>query len=126
MNQITLLGRITHDLQIKYNENNKAYCGFSIAVDRGYQKQGEDKKTDFFNCYTFDKLAENLHKYQGKGNKILIIGEVIKDEYTKDGIKKVNYKVMVQKLTFLDKKRDDQTTKELSNNNILDDADLPF
>ena len=47
-NQATLMGRITHDLELKTTSSGVNVCSFQIAVDRRYQQKGEERKSDFF------------------------------------------------------------------------------
>ena len=48
-NRAILMGRITHDLELKTTASGISVCSFSIAVDRRFQTKGEEKKSDFFN-----------------------------------------------------------------------------
>ena len=48
-NKVILMGRITHDLELKTTPSGANVCSFSIAVDRRFQQKGEEKKSDFFN-----------------------------------------------------------------------------
>ena len=68
-NSILLTGRITKDLELK-QAGQVSKCDFTLAVDREYAKEGQ-QKTDFINITVFGKTAENLCKYQAKGNKLL-------------------------------------------------------
>lgn len=111
MNSITLMGRITKDLELKYSNNNKPYCNFCLAV-----KRKEKDEVDFINCTVWNKQAENLVKYQNKGSRILVNGSL--------RIEKINEKtysrVIVSELSFIDYKE-----KENSTNNEYDD-NFPF
>ena len=49
---------------------------FTMAVDRNYQKDKNNKKTDFINCELIGKHTENLYKYVSKGKSILVEGEL--------------------------------------------------
>ncbi|MCH5199290.1 MAG: single-stranded DNA-binding protein, partial [Oscillospiraceae bacterium] len=66
-NKIILMGRITHDLQLKTTPSGVSVCSFSIAVDRRYQVKGEEKKADFFNIVTWRQQAEFVTRYFAKG-----------------------------------------------------------
>ena len=81
-NKIILMGRITHDLQLKTTPSGVSVCSFSIAVDRRYQVKGEEKKADFFNIVTWRQQAEFVTRYFAKGRMILVEGELQTRTYT--------------------------------------------
>lgn len=75
-NKVILMGRITHDLELKTTQSGISVCSFSIAVDRRFQAKGEEKKTDFFNIVTWRQQAEFVTRYFAKGRMILVEGEL--------------------------------------------------
>lgn len=75
-NKVILMGRITHDLELKTTTSGISVCSFSIAVDRRFQTKGEEKKTDFFNIVTWRQQAEFVTRYFAKGRMILVEGEL--------------------------------------------------
>lgn len=82
MNNVTLIGRITHDLEIKVTPNNSHVMEFSIAVKR----ETKDDATDFFNIQSWGKQADYISEYATKGTKIAVNGKLREDKYTdKDG-----------------------------------------
>lgn len=112
MNKVIMMGRITHDLELKTTQSGKLICKFSIAVDRKYQKRGEEKKTDFFNVAAWDKTAEFVTKYFGKGQLILIEGELQTYKYT-GNLKEPTtwYEIIAESVNFTGEKKE-------SNDNI--------
>lgn len=78
MNRVILMGRITHDLELRQTQTGNASLSFQIAVDR-YMGQGKDKGTDFIHCTAFGNNAENIHRFFGKGRLILIEGSLRAD-----------------------------------------------
>ena len=117
-NSILLTGRITKDLELK-QAGQVSKCDFTIAVDREYAKEGQ-QKTDFINITVFGKTAENLCKYQTKGNKILVLGSLNIDQYTKDNENRTFTKVIANKIEFLEPKGNNSNMFETSN------EDIPF
>ena len=81
-NKVILMGRITHDLELKTTPSGVSVCSFSIAVDRRYQTKGEEKKSDFFNIVTWRQQAEFVTRYFAKGRMILVEGELQTRQYT--------------------------------------------
>jgi hypothetical protein len=70
MNKAILMGRLTKDPELRYTSNNMAVCRFTIAVNRKYSKQGEEKQADFLPIVAWDKTAEFCGKYFTKGQHI--------------------------------------------------------
>lgn len=79
MNKVILTGRLTRDPELRYTANNKAVCDFTIATNRPVVRDGE-RVADFINCRVWGKTAENLTKYQNKGNLIAVIGRMQVDD----------------------------------------------
>ena len=119
-NSILLTGRITKDLELK-QAGQVSKCDFTLAVDREYAKEGQ-QKTDFINITVFGKTAENLCKYQSKGSKILVLGVLNIDQYTKDGETRTFTKVIANKIEFLDSKKDNSFNNAFEASN----DDIPF
>lgn len=105
MNKVILTGRLTADVELK-SGGNVSVANFSIAVDRGKEKDGTDKGADFPRCVAFGKTAENLSKYQGKGSNILIEGHLQTGSYTKkDGTKVYTTDVICERIEWLESKK---------------------
>ena len=131
INNLVLVGRLVRDPELRYTANNKAVCDFTIATNRPVVRDGE-KVADFINCRVWGKTAENLVKYQTKGNLIAVIGRMQVDNYTdKDGNNRYNTYLLVEELEYLQSKKDN----EFKNLNVktetqqqfdYDSSDLPF
>ena len=131
MNKVILIGRLTRNPELRYTANNKAVCDFTIATNRPVVRDGE-RVADFINCRVWGKTAENLVKYQTKGNLIAVIGRMQVDNYTdKDGNNRYNTYLLVEELEYLQSKKDN----EFKNLNVktetqqqfdYDSSDLPF
>ena len=77
MNKIIIKGRITKELELKYTQtSNTAVVSFTVAVNRDFVKQGEERQTDFINCVAYGKTAEFVSKYFSKGQEILLTGRL--------------------------------------------------
>lgn len=101
MNKVIMMGRITHDLELRTTPSGVNVCTFRIAVDRNYQKKGEEKKTDFFNVVAWRTQAEVLQRYFGKGRMILIEGEMQTRSYTdKNNNPATWYEIIAERLYF--------------------------
>lgn len=107
MNKVILMGRLTRDAEIRYSQgdNAKAVARFSLAVDRRFQRQGEDQTTDFINCVAFGKTAEFLERFGRKGTKFVVEGRIQTGSYTnKDGQKVYTTDVVVENVEFAESK----------------------
>ena len=102
MNKIILTGRLTKNAELSYLPSvGTPKMAFSLAVERNYQKDKNNKKVDFINCEIIGKHTENLCKYVSKGKAILVEGELNIEQYEKSGEKRSYTKVKVDKLEFL-------------------------
>ena len=102
MNKILLTGRVVRDAELAYIPGTGTpKLAFTIAVERSYQKDKNNKKVDFINCEQVGKHTENLCKYLLKGKKIAIEGELNIENYDKAGEKRSFTKVKIDRLEFL-------------------------
>ena len=112
MNKVFIVGRLVRNPELRYNINNVAICRFSLAVNRPKQKDKE-QETDFINCVAYNKLAENIQKYQVKGNLLAIVGRIQTSSYINQENKKVyTTDVVVNEAQFLTTKSDSQSGQE--------------
>lgn len=108
MNTIILMGRITKELELKATQSGTQYVQFNIAVDRPVAK-GADKQTDFITCAAFNKTAEMICKWFGKGRLIAVEGRLQIDNYTDNyGTNKTFSKVVVNRVHFTGEKAEAQ------------------
>ena len=77
MNNVSLVGRLTRDPEIKTTNSGSSYARFSIAVDR----RGKDAGTDFINIVAFGKTSEFIERYFRKGQRIGINGRIQTGSY---------------------------------------------
>ena len=104
-NKVILMGRITHDLELKTTPSGANVCSFSIAVDRRFQQKGEEKKSDFFNIVAWRQQADFVCRYFGKGKMILVEGELQTRSYTdKNGMNVRVTEIVADRLCFTGEK----------------------
>ena len=112
LNLVVMMGRIVNDLELKTTPQGLPVCTFRLAVDRNYQKKGEEKKTDFFNVVCWRATAEFVAKYFSKGRLILVEGEMQTRQYDdKNGNKSTWYEVVAERVSFTGEKKEDGATK---------------
>lgn len=96
-NSVTLIGRLVKDPEVKKTSNGKSVSSFTIAIDNGKDKQGNNRPADFIDCQVWEKSAENMSLYTHKGNMLAIAGELKTRSYTrKDGTKAKVTEVLVK------------------------------
>ena len=125
MNSCNFVGNITHDLEIKFANNEKGtpIMKFSIAVRR------DKDNTDFINCVAFNKTAELIADFFKKGSTIGVSGRLQTGSYTnKEGIKVYTTDLNVNDITFIDKKKkdDEQQGSNIQGATQLDNNSTPF
>lgn len=131
MNNVTLSGRWSKDIDFKALDSGKCVAKSSIAVDDGY---GEKKQTYFFNCEMWGKTAEAAANFSGKGKRVLINGRLKVESWEKDGQKRYATKIVVEMVEFLEPKEGSKPasngTPPPSDDNApptdISDDDLPF
>ena len=132
MNRVILVGRTTKDAELGFiGATGTPKMTFTLAVERNYQKDKNNKKVDFINCEQLGKHVENLCQYVTKGKQILVEGELNIDNYEKDGEKRSFTKVKVDRLEFLgsattEKKTNADTLEFTDFQEVNDDEDIPF
>ena len=127
MNTLHIMGRLTADPEITSTTGGTTIARYTVAVDRRYAKEGQ-QKTDFFPCSSFGKQAEFAERYLKKGTKVVISGEMRLDTAQKDG-KNVTYpKVAVNEIEFAESKKETNNTdsRDVTELNHIDPMDLPF
>ena len=101
MNNVSLVGRLTRDPEIKTTNSGSSYARFSIAVDR----RGKDAGTDFINIVAFGKTSEFIERYFRKGQRIGINGRIQTGSYEgKDGKKVYTFDVIAENVEFVESK----------------------
>lgn len=106
MNNVSLIGRTTKDLELKdFNEGKGFYTKFTLAINRVSHKDAQPE-ADFINIVAWSGVAETMCKYLKKGSQIAITGRLCSNSYTdKDGNKRYSTEVIAENFKFLDTKQ---------------------
>ena len=137
MNNLKIIGRLVKDPEIRKTTTNKSVANFTVSVNR----RSKDDPSDFITCIAWEKRAEFVDKFLGKGNRVFVSGRMESRSYDKsDGNKvqiwelivediepidwkeKVEQKQQKQYATDYSKDVDDSFKKELD----ISSDDLPF
>ena len=76
INNVTLVGRLTKDVELKYTPSNVANVSFTLAVNRTFKNANGEREADFINCVIWRQAAENFANWVKKGALIGITGRI--------------------------------------------------
>jgi len=102
-NQVTLMGNLTRDPELRTTPNGQSVCSFSLALNRSYKGQdGEWKEmTDFVDIVAWGPLGERVAQYLTKGRPALVSGRLQSRSWEQDGQKRSKVEVVANDVTFL-------------------------
>lgn len=145
MNKVILVGRLTKDPELRATTSGVSVASFTVACDRRFVKQGEERKADFINCIAWRQSAEAISRYFKKGDRIALEGSIqVRDWQDNDGKKHYATEVIVDAWEFAQSKSETTFRPEDSNGYSgdgpsmekpaddidgfmpVDDEDLPF
>ena len=142
INSVVLMGRLTADPELRTTTTGKSVCSFSIAVDRGYSKNAEERQADFINIVAWENTANFVCRYFSKGSMIAIQGQIQTRRYEdKTGAKRTAFEVVAREVSFCGSKSETgtvsrpaapeqppvyQNANQCDFEEITDDEDLPF
>lgn len=138
INNVTLVGRMTKDVDLRYTQNGTAVGNVTIACNRPFKNAQGEQEADFIRCTIWRKPAENLANYMKKGDRVGVTGRIETGSYEdKDGKTIFTTEVVAENVQFLQDKKETQgkqqaPTREQSNAQAIgepldiSDDDLPF
>lgn len=112
MNHVTLIGRITNNLVLRETSTGKSYVFFRVAIN------DMNNRTDYVNCVAWNRVAENMSKFVGKGSLIAVAGKITT---RKDNRDQFIMEVSAHSVSFLDSRKREFSNKMVTN--ISNDTD---
>lgn len=107
LNHITLMGRLTKDPELRYTQSNVPVASFTLACDRDYSGQGQEKQTDFVDCVAWRNTGEFVSKYFSKGRMMVVSGRLQSRKWRdRDDNPRTSWEINVDNAYFGDSKRD--------------------
>lgn len=108
LNKVILMGRLTRDPDFKATPSGTSVCNFSLAVDRDFVRQGEERQTDFINIVAFGSRAEFVSRYFHKGQLVAVCGRIQTRSWddAQTGQKRYATDVVADEVHFAEPKRD--------------------
>lgn len=102
-NQVTLMGNLTRDPDLRQIPSGQSVCSFSLALNRSFK--GSDgnwqEATDFVDVVAWGPLGERVAQYVTKGRPVLVTGRLQSSQWEKDGVKRSKLEVIANDVTFL-------------------------
>lgn len=135
LNKVVLMGRLTKDPELKGTATGTMVSHFTIAVDRDFVAQGEEKKADFINIVTFGQRAEFVNRYFHKGQFVAVVGRIQTRSWddAQTGQKRYATDVVADEVHFAESKKDSAATVKQTDMSALQgfvpaesDDQLPF
>lgn len=132
---LIFVGFVGRDAELRYTSEGQAVTSFSVATNRMYQANGENKKeTTWFRVSTWGKLAETCNKYVKKGMKVLVEGRLNPDPNTggprvwdSNGTSKSSFEVTAYTVRFLSSNNEGSVTETaVEVGGVLVEDDIPF
>lgn len=104
LNQVTLMGNLTRDPELRQTPNGQNVTSFSLALNRAYKDQSGEwqEATDYIDCVCWGPLAERVAQYLSKGRRCLVQGRLQSRSWEQDGAKRSKVEVLANDVTFLD------------------------
>ena len=104
LNQVTLMGNLTRDPELRQTPNGQNVCGFSLALNRSYRDaNGEwQEATDYIDIVAWGPLGERVSQYLSKGRRCLVQGRLQSRSWEQEGQKRSKVEVLANDVTFLD------------------------
>ena len=131
LNRIVVMGRLTHDPELRRTASGIACANFSVAVDRDFGRNDVgEKETDFFDCVAWRTSAEFVSEYCSKGRMVVVSGRLQVRPWTdKDGYRRRAYEIVADNVYFADSRKAvaDKPVSDPADYHMLDDdSQLPF
>lgn len=104
LNQVTLMGNLTRDPELRQTPTGQNVTSFSLALNRSYKDQSGEwqEATDYIDIVAWGPLAERVSQYLSKGRRCLVQGRLQSRSWEQDGQKRNKVEVLANDVTFLD------------------------
>lgn len=127
LNQVTLMGNLTRDPELRQTPTGQNVTSFSLALNRSYKDaSGEwQEVTDYIDIVCWGPLAERVAQYLSKGRRCLVQGRLQSRSWEQDGAKRSKVEVLANDVTFLDSRGGGDGDSDGGNNSGGSTADAP-
>ena len=126
LNEVILMGRLTRDPDVRMTQNGTTAANFSLACERDYAPQGQDRETDFFDIVAFRNTADFVGQYFAKGQLVAVKGRLQQRDWTdKQGNKRRTTEILADRCYFAEK-RQDRDASDAGFQQMSDSTPVPF
>ena len=94
-NSVTVSGNVVRDPELRFTNNNKAVCEFTVAWNQ-MARDGQEKKAHFFDCVAWEKMAESVSENARRGQRVTVTGRLNFESWEKDGQKRNKVNLVVE------------------------------
>ena len=116
LNVAIIMGRLTRDPELRRTNSGKPVASFTVAVDRDYAPEGQEKETDFIDCVVWNGTAEFVEKYFKKGSMIVVNGRLqIRNWTDKEDNKRKNAEILASNVYFGESKKSQEGSNTTGN-----------
>ncbi len=122
INRVVLVGRMTRDPELNRTAGGNTLTRFTLALDRNYRSNDGSQSADFIPCVCWNKTAENVAQYCGKGSLVGVEGRIRSNSFTtRDGQKATRIEVQADSVQFLETRAARERYQQSQQNRVSDD-----
>ena len=126
LNEVILMGRLTRDPDVRMTQNGTTAANFTLACERDYAPQGQDRETDFFDIVAFRNTADFVGQYFAKGQLVAVKGRLQQRDWTdKQGNQRRTTEILADRCYFAEK-RQDRDASDAGFQQMSDSTPVPF
>ena len=121
LNKVIIMGRLTADPELRQTASNTATCTFTVACDRNFASQGQERQADFITVVAWRQTAEFVSRYFRKGSMIVVEGGLRTRTYNDKRYPDVKHYVMevlADQVYFGESKKSESTGNYVENRNF--------
>ena len=127
LNCSAIMGRLTADPELRQTADGVSVTSFTVAVDRGYVKQGEERQADFIDCVAWRQQAEFINKYFNKGSMIAITGRLqTRNWEDRNGSKRKETEILITEVSFCGSKSESKPNIGVEKEEYIESPDIPL
>lgn len=136
LNQITVMGRLTKDPELRMTQSQKPVATFTVACERDYAASGERREADFIDCVAWNNTANFVHNYFAKGSMAVVTGRLQSRDWTdRDNNKRRAWEIVADRVYFGEAKAKQEgftpakgpvSVSGSSFEELANDGELPF
>ena len=129
LNRVIVMGRMVRDPELRYTPTNTPVCSFTLAVERSYAPQGQERETDFIDIVAWRHTAEFVSKYFRKGQLVAAEGKLQgrkwKDKFEQN---RVSFEIIADEVFFAESRREsvERAREEVWSQVQPTEDDVPF